>query len=59
MVGELLQSIEDRVKKLTLVPGSGGVFEWKVDGKLVFSKQAEGRYPELGELKEAVFAELE
>ena len=54
-----MQSIEDRVKKLTMIPGSGGVFEWKVDGKLVYSKKAEGRYPELSELKEAVFAELE
>jgi selenoprotein W-related protein len=29
-----------------LVPASGGVFEVKSDGKLLFSKKAEGRFPE-------------
>ena len=32
--------------KPTLVEGSGGVFEVSVDGDLVFSKKAEGRFPE-------------
>ena len=31
---------------LTLVPSSGGVFEVKSDGKLLFSKKAEKRFPE-------------
>lgn len=32
--------------KPALVEGSGGVFEVQVDGKLVFSKKATGRFPD-------------
>jgi selT/selW/selH-like putative selenoprotein len=32
------------------VRGSGGEFEVTLDGTLVFSKRAEGRFPELDEL---------
>jgi selenoprotein W-related protein len=35
---------------VTLVPGSGGVFEVTVDGKLVFSKKHQGRHAEPGEV---------
>jgi selenoprotein W-related protein len=28
-----------------MIPSSGGVFEVTVDGKLVFSKKREGRFP--------------
>jgi selenoprotein W-related protein len=33
-----------------LIPGSGGVLNVTVDGKLVFSKHKEWRFPEPGEL---------
>jgi selT/selW/selH-like putative selenoprotein len=33
-----------------LIEGSGGVFDVFVDGKLVFSKKAVGRFPEPGEV---------
>ena len=36
----------DGVHEVTLTRGSGGVFEVTVDGNLVFSKKAEGRFPE-------------
>ena len=32
--------------EVTLVKGSGGVFDVEVDGKRVFSKHHEGRFPE-------------
>jgi len=32
-----------------LVPSSGGVFEVTVNGSLVFSKKATGRFPETDE----------
>ncbi len=38
-----------------LIPGDGGIFDVKVDGRLIFSKKAAGRFPEheeiLGALK--------
>jgi selenoprotein W-related protein len=33
-----------------LIPASGGVFEVKVDGKVVFSKKASRRHAEPGEV---------
>lgn len=30
---------------VTLIKGKGGVFEFTVDGKLLFSKKQLGRYP--------------
>ncbi len=33
-----------------LTPGSGGVFDVTVDGKLIFSKKKVGRFPEDGEV---------
>jgi selenoprotein W-related protein len=34
----------------TLIRGSGGVFEVVFDGKLIYSKKAVGRFPELDEI---------
>jgi selenoprotein W-related protein len=33
-----------------LIKGSGGVFDVKVDGRLVYSKFETGRFPEPGEV---------
>jgi selT/selW/selH-like putative selenoprotein len=35
-----------------LVPSAGGRFEVTVDERLIFSKAAEGRFPELREVKD-------
>lgn len=56
---ELLNTFLDHVSELALVPGRGGVLDIAVDGHVVFSKDAEGRYPQLRELKEAIAARLE
>jgi selenoprotein W-related protein len=37
-----------------LIPGSGGVFDVVVDGKKVFSKHEKGRFPEPGEVVQAL-----
>jgi selT/selW/selH-like putative selenoprotein len=37
-----------------LVEGSGGVFDVTVDGKVVYSKHHTGRFPNPGEVLEAV-----
>ncbi|NWG00946.1 MAG: SelT/SelW/SelH family protein [Thermoanaerobaculaceae bacterium] len=42
-----------------LVKGSGGVFDVRVDGKLVFSKHALGRFPEPGEVVGLIRAALQ
>jgi selenoprotein W-related protein len=47
LAAELKQNLD---VDATLTPGSGGVFEVTVDGKLVFSKKKVGRFPEYGEV---------
>lgn len=51
---ELLQTFTEELRELALVPGSGGVFEVRVDGETLWSRRAEGRFPELKELKQRV-----
>lgn len=51
---ELLLTFTDELGEVALVPGSGGVFEVRVDGVNVWSRRAEGRFPELKELKQRV-----
>ena len=36
--------------KPRLIEGAGGVFEVTVDGKLIYSKKATGRFPEHDEI---------
>jgi selenoprotein W-related protein len=37
-----------------LIEGSGGIFEVVVDGQLIFSKKAVGRFPEAAEILDAL-----
>ena len=38
--------------RVTLVEASGGVYEVKVDGELVYSKKATGRHPEWEQVRD-------
>lgn len=40
--------------EVSLVPGSGGIFDVLVDGKLIFSKNKTGRFPNEGEISKLV-----
>lgn len=51
---ELLTSFEAELGEVALVPGTGGVFEVRLDGETLFSRAAEGRFPEARELKQKV-----
>ena len=39
---------------MALIPGIGGVFEVRANGQTVWSRKAEGRFPEPRELKQRV-----
>ncbi len=49
-VADLLHDYQHVIDELTLVTGSGGAFEVVVDGEVLFSKKAEGRHAEPGEV---------
>jgi selenoprotein W-related protein len=51
---ELLTTFQDEIGEVALIPGTGGVFEVRVDGQLVWSRKDEGRFPEAKELKQRV-----
>lgn len=51
---ELLTTFPLEIGELVLVPGIGGVFEIRVDGANIWSRQRQGRFPEIKELKQLV-----
>ncbi len=58
MVDDILSEMQNDVQRLDLIPSTGGRFEWSVNGDLVYSKKATGRYPTSQDLKEAISAKL-
>lgn len=60
-MAELTKRFEGEVAGLlryVLVKGDRGVFDVKVDGRLVFSKASLGRFPMLGEVADEIAALL-
>lgn len=49
---ELLTTFRGELAEVALRPGEGGVFEVTIDGEELFSRRAEGRFPESKELKQ-------
>ena len=54
MAQELLTTFDGEIDELTLKPGSGGIFEVSANDQRVWSRKAEGRFPEITELKQRV-----
>ena len=55
---ELLSTFDQEISELTLRPGTGGIFEVYANGKLVWSRKAQRRFPEITELKQLVRDEI-
>ena len=51
---ELLTTFQEELGGVTLIPGTGGVFEVRIDDELIWSRKVEGRFPEMKELKQRV-----
>ena len=54
MAQELLTTFAGEISELALQPDTGGVFEVRVNGTLIWSRAAEGRFPDVKELKQLV-----
>ena len=52
MATELLEQYGNSISGLELIPSGGGVYEVMKNGKLIFSKIKEERFPELDEIKQ-------
>ena len=47
---DLLHDYQHVISDLTLVTGSGGIFDVEVDGVMLYSKHQTGRHAEAGEV---------
>jgi selenoprotein W-related protein len=54
MAQELLSTFEQELGEVALLPGTGGVFEVQVDGRQIWSRAVQGRFPDIKELKQLV-----
>jgi selenoprotein W-related protein len=54
MAQELLTTFEKELTEVALKPGTGGIFDVRVNGQTVFSRKETGRFPESKELKQRV-----
>ncbi len=52
MAQELLTTFEEELGGVTLIPGAGGIFEVRLGADTLWSRKAEGRFPEMKELKQ-------
>ncbi|AWJ91693.1 selenoprotein (plasmid) [Azospirillum baldaniorum] len=54
MAQELLTTFEEELGGVTLMPGTGGIFEVRHGAAVVWSRKEEGRFPDITELKQRV-----
>jgi len=52
---ELLATFEQELDQVALIPGeTGGIFDIRMNGDVVWSRKEAGRFPEIKELKQLV-----
>ena len=54
MAQELLTTFPADLGEVALVPGTGGVFQVRLDDDVLWDRAAEGGFPELSRLKQLV-----
>jgi selenoprotein W-related protein len=58
MAQELLTTFSDELGEVALVPGEGGVFEIRVDERLIWSRKRDEGFPDIKHLKQLVRDEI-
>lgn len=54
MAQELLTTFPDEIGEIALIPGTGGIFEIRVGGELLWSREKQGGFPEIKVLKQLI-----
>ncbi len=54
MAQELLSTFSEELGSVTLVPGTGGIFEIHLDGDLIWERKRDGGFPDIRALKQMV-----
>ena len=55
---ELLNTFQTEIGEVALIPSSGGIFEVRANGNMIWSLKGEGRFPKPKELKQRVRDEV-
>jgi selT/selW/selH-like putative selenoprotein len=55
---QILTNYKARIRALTLIPSDGGRFEFSIDGALVYSKLATGKFPEWAQIQREIDARM-
>ena len=54
MASEVLSTFSTEMGAVTLVPGTGGIFEITLDGALIWERKRDGGFPDVKQLKQRV-----
>jgi selenoprotein W-related protein len=54
MAQEVLSTFSLEMGEVTLVPGTGGIFEIHLDGELIWERKRDGGFPDVKQLKQLV-----
>jgi selenoprotein W-related protein len=54
LTDKLITELKSRIKRLVLIPSTGGRFEVSIDGKLIYSKLQTGRFPDYQEIRKHI-----
>ena len=54
MAQELLSTFSLELGQVTLIPGTGGIFEIHLDGNLIWERKRDGGFPDIRVLKQMV-----
>ena len=54
MAQEVLSTFSTEMGAVTLVPGTGGIFEITLDGALIWERKRDGGFPDVKQLKQLV-----
>ncbi len=54
MSEELLTTFADELGEVALIPGTGGIFEVRLNGERLWNKKEAGRFPEPKEIKQLI-----
>jgi selenoprotein W-related protein len=54
MAQEVLSTFSIEMGDVTLTPGTGGIFEIRLDGELIWERKRDGGFPDIKHLKQMV-----
>lgn len=54
MAQEVLSTFSLELGEVSLIPGTGGVFEIRLDGEVIWDRRRDGGFPDVRQLKQTV-----